>query len=150
MVPTRNVRLGEVSGFIPTVDSLLFFANMITASLLYAQANVFRSRALAALASGFVFGGLLLIPHALTFPGAFGPNGVLAGNVNTTGWLANFTRLSLPVSIILYVLLRRRDQNGQTAALRPWARIGESLAAAVILAALATVFATYGNEWLPA
>jgi len=66
----RDVRLGQVNAFIPMIDATTALIDLITATLLYVQATVFRSRALNALASGYVFTALILIPHALTFPGA--------------------------------------------------------------------------------
>jgi signal transduction histidine kinase len=60
------------------VDACTTLVDLIIATLLYVQASVFRSRALGALATGYVFTGLILIPHALTFPGAFARTACLA------------------------------------------------------------------------
>src|SRR6476659_6591902 len=65
ILPLRSLRLPEVPAFIPVIDSIMFVGELITATLLYAQASVFRSRALVILATGFVAAALLLIPHAL-------------------------------------------------------------------------------------
>ena len=73
----RDVRLPEFPSFVPTIDSIMFLGDSITATLLFAQAGVFRIRALAILGTCYLFAGLLLIPHALTFPGAFSPDGLL-------------------------------------------------------------------------
>ena len=56
---------------------VMLVGELITATMLYAQAAVFRSRALAVLGAGYVYTALLIIPHALTFPGAFAPDGLL-------------------------------------------------------------------------
>ena len=74
ILPMRNIRLREIDAFIPTIDGIMFVGELIIATLLYSQAAVFRSRALTVLASAFLFAALLLIPHALTFPGAFAPH----------------------------------------------------------------------------
>ena len=87
IIPLLDIRLREIDAFIPMIDAVMFVGELIIATLLYVQAAVFRSRALTVLATGFVFAALLLIPHALTFPGAFAPNGVLEGGVNTTAWI---------------------------------------------------------------
>ena len=39
----------------PSIDAFMFFTELIIATLLYAQAGVFRSRALTVLATGYVF-----------------------------------------------------------------------------------------------
>ncbi len=83
-----DVFLGEIGAFIPMVDAIMFLGDMLTAALLYVQAAVFRSRALNLLASGYVFSALMLMGHALTFPGAFAPNGLLGAGLNTTAWIA--------------------------------------------------------------
>ena len=56
---------------------MMCLSDLITATLLYAQASVFRSRALTVLAAAYLYTAprLLLIPHALTFPGAFASDG---------------------------------------------------------------------------
>lgn len=74
ILPVRDIRLPEVEAFIPMINAIMFLGELITATLLYAQATVFRSRALAVLAAGYVFTALLIIPHTLTFPGAFSPD----------------------------------------------------------------------------
>ena len=53
LLPVRNMPVGHVEPFIPMVDAFMFLADLTTAALLYAQAAVFRSRALTVLATGF-------------------------------------------------------------------------------------------------
>ena len=77
ILPLRDIPLGDVRAFIPVIDGTMLVGELIIATLLYAQASIFRSRALTVLASGYVFAALLLIPHALTFPGAFSETGLL-------------------------------------------------------------------------
>ena len=109
ILPMRNIRLAEIDAFIPVIDSIMLVGELIIATLLYAQAAVFRSRALTVLATGYVLAALLLIPHALTFPGAFAPNGLLGAGTDTTAWIATFRRAAFPISVILYVQLKRAD-----------------------------------------
>ena len=95
--------LGPINAFIPMIGATTALIDLIIATLLYVQSTVFRSRALGALATGYVFTGLILIPHALTFPGAFAPNGLLGAGVSSTAWLYIFWRTGLPLAIMLYV-----------------------------------------------
>jgi len=148
VLPVRDAPLGQVSAFIPTVDAFIFLADVITAALLCAQAAVFRSRALAILAAGYVFSAALLIPHALTFPGAFAPDGLLGAGVNTTGWIANFRRLSFPIAIVLYVWFRRSNTPHGEIELPP-VGIFPILLLAAGLAAAMTLLATLGHDLLP-
>ena len=148
ILPLRNVRLPEIPAFIPVIDAVMFVGEIITATLLYAQASVFRSRALVVLATGFVAAAMLLIPHALTFPGAFAPDGLLDGGVNSTAWIASFRRAAFPISIILYVLFRQANSERLEVDRGP-PSIRGGVFAAFALAATVTLLATKGHKFLP-
>jgi signal transduction histidine kinase len=145
----HDIQLGQVHAFIPMIDATTALIDLITATLLYVQATVFRSRALNVLASGYVFTALILIPHALTFPGAFAPDGLLGAGVSTTAWLYIFWRASVPIAVILYVAFYRADALVQPGMERPAVGIGVGLFAAVVLAASLTFLATSGHDLLP-
>jgi signal transduction histidine kinase len=149
VLPVANIQLGEVAPFIPTISGIIFVGELIVASLLFAQATVFRSRALTVLASGYVFTALLLIPYALTFPGAFTPGGLLHPGPNTTAWLMIFRRWSEPLFVVLYVLLKQADSATPPDLLRAPPPVILCVAAAAALAAGLTIFATVGRDLLP-
>lgn len=149
VLPVHDFHLGLIPGFIPTTSAILLVCDLITAAILYAQAAVFRSRALTVLASGYFFSGLLFIPYALTFPGAFSPNGLLGAGLNTTGWIAVVWRVATPTAILLYALLKRADTVAGPVAERPPARIILGAAVAVCLAVLVTLVTTLGRDMLP-
>ena len=73
--PFISTPLPQISTFIPIIETAVFICALITARLLFAQYSVSRSPELLALASGYLFTALIVIPHALTFPGAFAPMG---------------------------------------------------------------------------
>lgn len=148
-LPTYDVQIGMIPGFIPTSSAILLVCDLITAAILYAQAAVFRSRALTVLASGYLFSGLLLIPYALTFPGAFSPSGLLGAKLNTTGWIAVFWRAATPTAILLYALLKQADSGAGPIAKQPPARILLGVAGAVVLALLVALLTTVGHDLLP-
>jgi signal transduction histidine kinase len=149
ILPVSNARLPEVDAFIPTIDAVMFLGELITATMLYAQAAVFRSRALAVLGTGYIFTALLIVPHALTFPGAFAPSGLLGAGLNTTAWITIFRRAGFPIAIILYVLLKRADSASAPGTEPKAPRIGLQILAAVALAAAATTLGTVGRDLLP-
>lgn len=144
-----DIRLGQIDAFIPMVDAIMLFGDLVTATLLYVQAAVFRSRALTVLATGYFFNALMLIAHALTFPGAFAPDGLLGAGVNTTAWIANFWRAGVPVAIILYVLLKRAEPGEKSRTERPAAPVARGAIAAIGLAAALTILSTAGHDLLP-
>ncbi|HEY6816074.1 MAG TPA: ATP-binding protein [Croceibacterium sp.] len=127
---------------------MLLVSDLITATLLYAQASLFRSRALSALASGFVFIASLLVAHMLTFPGGFTANGLLGAKFDTAGWIYLCRRGALPAIVLLYVFLRWREYKLPPSEPNPSPLIGWGAAGAVALAALVTVVAT-SDDLLP-
>jgi len=149
IMPLRDVRLIAIIPFVPVINAVMLVGELTVATLLYAQASIFRSRALTVLASGYVFAALLLIPHALTFPGAFSETGLLGAGVNTTGWTAAFRRFGFPIAVILYACLKWADSGAPPQAERPPARVFAGVAGAVGLAALGTLLATSGHDLLP-
>jgi signal transduction histidine kinase len=148
-LPFRTLQLTPVDAFIPIVDTTLFLSDVITATLLFAQVSVVRSRALLALATGYLFTGLIIVPHALTFPGAFSPGGLLGAGVNSTIWLYYFWHTGLPVAVIAYAILKRSDR---TAAI-PQAALPRAISASVFGTIFAvaglTLLVTSGHSLLP-
>jgi signal transduction histidine kinase len=148
-LPEYDFQVGQIPGFIPATSAILLICDLITAAILYAQAAVFRSRALTILASGYLLSGLLFIPYALTFPGAFSPKGLLGAGLNTTGWIAVCWRITTPVAILLYALLKQEDAVTGSVAERPPGRILFGVAIAVAVAVLVTLVTTLGHDMLP-
>jgi signal transduction histidine kinase len=113
--------LPRVDSYVPVVDTVMLINDAIAATLLFAQFSILRSPSLLALAGGFLFTALLVIPHALTFPGAFATNGLIGAGLQTTPWINEFWFLGLPCAVIAYALLRRCDGEGpiQRGSVRP-------------------------------
>src|SRR4030081_2222895 len=75
--PLSTPQAGPIDAFVPAYATAMFVNDSITAVLLFAQFSILRSRALLAVASGYLFTALMLIPWTLTFPGIFTPTGLL-------------------------------------------------------------------------
>jgi signal transduction histidine kinase len=133
--------------FVPVAATILVFAHLTTATLLYTLFSVLGSRSLLALASGYLLTALLLGAWGLTFPHAFAPTGVLGAGLQTTGYLYIFSRLVFPVAAIAYGVLKSVDRQ----ALRLTNRdaILLSLATTIIFAAALVWLATAGSFALP-
>jgi signal transduction histidine kinase len=145
----RDFRLGQYGVFIPMIDAVTLLADLIIATLLYVQASVYRSRALTVLGSSYVFTGLILIPHVLTFPGAFAPDGLLGARVSTTAWLYVFWRTAIPLAVILYVLIDHMDSSPTHRRGSQGSNIVVGAASATALVVAATILATSGHDLLP-
>jgi signal transduction histidine kinase len=108
--PFAAIKLPEVQAFVPTLAAALFVSDCVTAALLFAQFSILRQWALLAIATGYVFSGLIVVAHALAFPGAFTPTGVLGSGPQSAVWLYWFWHAGLPLAIIGYALLKDTDR----------------------------------------
>jgi hypothetical protein len=88
--PLAHLTMSRIDAFLPAVVAAISVIDFITSTLLFAHFSIYRSRALLALASGYLFTALIVIPNALTFPGAFSPNGLLGASPQSAGWLYFF------------------------------------------------------------
>jgi signal transduction histidine kinase len=157
--PYRLTPFAPIASFIPVVDTLLLLGDLLTATLLFAQASVLRSRALLALATGYFFTGLLIVPHALTFPHAFAAEGLLGANVSTALWLLFFWHAGLPLAVIAYATLKRTAQDRPVSRESLRRTMALCIAGSAALVAVLTVLAvsaplpalmTDATNWLPA
>ena len=110
MAPFATVPLPGNNAFIPIIQTILLFGDLITAVLIYTQYFISPSRGLLVLASGYLFTALIIIPHTLTFPNVFAPNGVLGPALQTTGWLHIIWHFSFPAAVIGYVFLDEKPK----------------------------------------
>ncbi len=114
VVPIAGRPLAELNAFFPSLDTIVFVGDLITAVLLYAQLSISRSRALLALATGYLFTALIVIPHALTFAGAFSPTGLLGANIQTGSWLFIFWHIGFSAALLAYAGLREGNGSLRT------------------------------------
>jgi signal transduction histidine kinase len=142
--PFGAIQLAPMNGFIPATEVVLVVCDLLIAAFLASQAVTIGSRALLLLASGFLFDALIIVPHALTFPGAFGRSGLLHAGAQTTAWLYIFWHFGLPAAVIGYACLPRTRRALTAATLYRDATLVVGLVA--LLTWTATV---YGNA-LPA
>ena len=148
-VPFASTPLPEIDAFIPTVQSSIIVTDLITSALLFAQFSGTRSRALLALASGYLFTALMVLPHMLTFPGAFSAGGLLGAGLQTTVWLYIFWHLGFPLAVCGYVWLRKIDRGAGAGPESSQGAIGWSVAIVVALACGLTLLTTVGHDLLP-
>ncbi len=146
VVPFVRVPLAQFSAFSPAYETALFFIDLVTAVLLFDQFARLRSVAILILASGYLFDALIIVPHALSFPGAFAATGLLGAKEQTTAWLYVFWHGGFPLFVLTYALLRHGEETGRPD--WPIERPGRALAVTgVLVAAIVvalTLFATAG------
>ena len=137
------MQLQQIDGFIPATEFVIFVSDLFTAALLASHARIIGSHRLLVLASGYLFSALIVVSHALTFPGAFAPSGLLGAGLQTTAWLFIFWHLGFPVSVIGYACLKDEKRA------LPRSTIYWSAALVVLLALLLTWIVTAHHDILP-
>src|SRR6202048_3917183 len=147
--PLSTIQLGRIDAFVPAYATAMFVNDSITAVLLFAQFSILRSRALLAIASGYLFTALIVIPWMLTFPGVFAPGGLLGAGLQSTSWLYTLWHAGFAMFVIAYALLRDTDP-----AKRLWRRsaaagIFSSVALTAAIVCAATFIVTAGDALLP-
>jgi signal transduction histidine kinase len=147
--PLSTFQPGRIDAFVPTYATALFVTDLITAVLLFAQFSIVRSRALAVLASGYLFAALMVIPWMLTFPGVFTPGGLLGAGLNSTQWLYNTRQLGFPMFVIAYALLKDADPTKRLWQGSVAAGILSSVALTAALVCAATLLVTAEHALLP-
>jgi signal transduction histidine kinase/DNA-binding response OmpR family regulator len=146
--PFAKLPLLQVWAFIPIYESALIINDLITAVLLFGQFRIGRSKALFALASGYVFTACATVAHGLSFPGLFSPTGLLGAGPQSTAWLYMFWHGGFPLFVVAYVLLRGRPAETQVMSGRLLPKLAV-LGATVGGVVAVTLLATAGHGWLP-
>jgi signal transduction histidine kinase len=148
--PFARLPLSPIPAFLPIYQSALVVCDLITATLLFGQFAFLRSRALLALAGGYLFSAAMASAHALSFPGLFSPTGLLGAGPQTTAWLYFLWHLGFPAALAGYALLGNARGAGRPA---PHGSAVTPIAVAALCAAAAaaafTLLATVGHDALP-
>jgi signal transduction histidine kinase len=145
--PFGAIKLSALHSFVPTLAAALFITYVVTAVLLFGQFSLLRQQALLVIANGYVFSGLMVVAHALAFPGAFSPTGLNGAGLQSGVLLYSFWHLGLPFATIGYALLKDTDRTISAASTR--IAISTSVAAMVVLAGAIFWFLTRYHELLP-
>src|SRR5215470_6545192 len=107
--PLSTLPLRRIDAFVPAYGTAIFVIDSITAVLLFAQFSVLRSRALLALANGYLLTALIAIPWTLTFPDVVAPTGGLGAGLQSTVWLYVLSHAGFALFVITYTLLKDAD-----------------------------------------
>jgi signal transduction histidine kinase len=144
-----TIQLGRIDAFVPAYAMAMLVNDSITAVVLFAQFSILRSRALLAIASGYLFTALTLIPWMLTFPGVFAPGGLLGAGLQSTSWLYTLWHAGFPMFVIAYALLKDADPATGLWRGSAGAAILSSVAMTAAVVCAATFGITAGDALLP-
>ena len=147
--PFADRPLVRLDAFIPSFEAVIFVTDFITSILLFAHFSIHHSRALLALASGYLFTALIVVPHLLTFPGAFSPTGLLGSGLQSTAWLYIFWHFGFPTALLIYAWLKDEKPEKSYTHTSSLFAFGWSVAIVLSLVCGLTWLATAGDEFLP-
>ena len=150
LAPFAGMPLGQMNGFIPAVEGVVFVTDLVTSVLLFSQFATHRLNALLVLACGYLLSALIIIPHALSFPGAFSPVGLPGGGLQTTPWLYFFWHLPFAMALLGYGVMRNDKSEPGSARGSSLAVIVRSVALVLALVCALVLVATAGKDYLPA
>jgi hypothetical protein len=108
--PFATLKLPAIDAFVPSLAAALFVSDCVTAVLLFGQFTILRQWALLVIANGYVFSALIVVAHALAFPGAFSRTGLFGSGLQSAVWLYWLWHSGLPLAIIGYALLKNTDR----------------------------------------
>ena len=145
--PFSHLQLPQFVSFNPSVESVVFVNDLVTAILLFAQYAITRARAILALAMGYLYAALIVVPHILSFPGAF--TGLLGAGSQTSAWLYYFWSAGLPVAVIVYAILADADRTNRLAVRSAQSVISWSVVLVTCLVLAITWLTTAGDRFLP-
>ena len=146
MTPLARIPLPRVDAFIPAYEAALAINDLITAALLIAQYFRQKILGLLVLACAYFFSTMLILTHALTFPGVFAPDGLLGAGPQTAAWLYVFWHGGFALGVLLYAVIVRNEAIKVT---RPAPALFVAIAATVVVAAGLAAFSTLGHVYLP-
>lgn len=149
VVPYARKQFPRIPSIVAAYEGALFICDVVTAVLIGWQATQTRSRALLILTAGYFFDAAMMIPHALSFPEMFAPQGLLGGGAQTTAWLYMFWHGGFPLFVIAYAIADRRAEGREEVPgglLRP---LIVAVAGALLLTVACTLMATLGEPLLP-
>jgi signal transduction histidine kinase len=147
--PLAHRAFPRIDAFLPTVASAISVTDFITSVLLFAHFSIYRSRALLALASGYLYTSLIVIPNALTFPGAFSPAGLLGASPQSAGWLYFFWHTGFAAALLIYASMKSQKSAKEDVGFSSLFAIAWSIAIVVVLVCGITLLATSGAGVLP-
>ena len=147
--PLSTFQLRQIDAFVPAYGTAIFVNDLITAVLLFNQFAILRSRASLAIASGYLFAGLIVIPWLLTFPGVFTPGGLLGAGLQSTAWLSVLRYLGFPAFVIAYALLKDADPPKRLWEGSMGATIFSSVAISAAVVCTVTVLVIASDAYLP-
>jgi signal transduction histidine kinase len=149
VAPFANVPAAHVDAFIPVLQAVACIVDLMTAGLLFSQYSIRPLRASLAIASGYLFSGLFAFAQTLAFPSAYSATGLFGDGRNTAAWLFVLWQTAFPVAVLIYALLKDREEIPSDPARPPIATIAATIGGVLAATAALTFMASAVPASLP-
>src|SRR4051812_4897282 len=149
MAPFASIQVGRIDAFIPVLQTVLSLADLVTATLLFAQFSIQPQRALLALASAYIFSGSFAFLQTLAFPGGYAPDGVIGDGPNSPAWIYVLWHTSFTASVLIYALTKDTIGNRKLPVRSTMAAIIVTVIGVLGTIAVLTWIVTTKTEYLP-
>ena len=149
VAPFGSVQLSRYDSFVPTVEGMIFVTDVATAALLFSQYFNIGFRGLLILADGYLFSGLIVIPHAFSYPGAFAPGGLFVSGLQTTPWLYILWHFGFSAAAGGYACFKDEPQKKTVLRSNPSAVIFWNAAGVILMVCALTGIAISDERLLP-
>ncbi|AHY54150.1 ATP-binding protein [Bradyrhizobium japonicum] len=149
ILPFAGASVPEIGAFVPATSAMILINDLITSVLLYAQCSVAPSRSILALASGYLFTALIVVPYTLAFPGAFTATGLIGAGEQTAPWLILSWHFLFFVALLAYARLKDLDRADPLQPSSTRSAIVVSVATVVVIVCGLTLVTTLGERHLP-
>jgi signal transduction histidine kinase len=149
VAPFASTPLPRIIALVPSITATISVTNLITSILLFAHFSIYRSRALLVLASGYLFVALIVIPNALTLPGAFSPTGLLGAGPQSAAWLYCFWHIGFAAALLSYVWFKEEERTTHAMHASALSAVVWTITIVFGLVCGLTLFATTGENLLP-
>jgi len=147
VAPIADIQLGRIDAFIPVLQTVLSVADLITATLLFAQYSIYPQSALLVLASGYVFSGSFAFLQTLAFPGGYASDGLIGDGTNSAAWFFVLWHTAFLAAVLLYGLSKDRGFIPDRGSTRM--RIAGTIACVLVMVGCLSWVVTGGVEYLP-
>jgi hypothetical protein len=150
VAPFANVRLARVDAFIPAVQTVMCFIDLLIATLLFTQYSIYPAHAVLAVASGYVFSGLFAFIQTLAFPGVYSSTGLIGDGLNSAAWIFALWHTTFPLALIVYALSKDGSDVGRLSGRSIAVNLAVTIAFVLVTTAALTWLAVDGATYLPA
>ncbi|PYK10315.1 MAG: two-component sensor histidine kinase [Verrucomicrobia bacterium] len=149
MAPFASIQVGRIDAFIPVLQTVVSVADLITATLLFAQFSIQPQPALLALASAYIFSGSFAFLQTLAFPGGYAPAGLIGDGPNSPAWIYVLWHTTFTAAVLVYALSKDRIGAGKLPVRSTMAAIIVTVAGVLATIAVLTWIVTTKTEYIP-